>query len=108
MALKTNLFRTPRHRKYDYIPRYYNPEKEALEARIKKAEVMAEDSIEGMKSRISGKMKFGGSNTQEYESLRRKALRRSNFMLLAIIVILCILAFVGIELFLPTFLETIE
>lgn len=108
MALKTNLFRTPKHRKYDYIPRYYNPEKEEREARLKKAELMADDSIEGMKSRISSKMKHGGGGMKEYESQRRKALRRSNMLLLAIIIILSFAGFIAMEVYLPALLESLE
>lgn len=108
MALKTNLFRTPKHRKYDYIPRYYDPEKEEREERIRKAELMADDSIEGMKSRISSKMKYGGSGMKEYESHRKKALRRSNFTLLAIIIILIFAAFIAMEIYLPSLMKSLE
>lgn len=104
MALKTNIFKTPKHRKYDYIPRYYNPEKEELEARVKRAEIMQDDSIEGMKSRIAYKMKRAG-NTQDYESHRRKALMKSNLILLALIIGLILFSILGIASFSDEILE---
>ncbi|MGK0390828.1 MAG: hypothetical protein ACI94Y_003588 [Maribacter sp.] len=104
MALKTNIFKTPKHRKYDYIPRYYSPEKEELDARIKRAEEMQDDGIEGMKSRIAYKMKRAG-NTQDYESHRKKALMKSNLTLLALIIGLVVASILGIMFFSAEILE---
>ena len=107
MALRMNLFRTPNHRKYDYIPRYYNPDKEALEERLKRAEVMADDSIEGMKNRISSNLKRGG-NSKDYEFHRRKALMKSNLLLLAIIIILLFATGIILEVYLPDIIKKFE
>jgi hypothetical protein len=104
MALKTNIFKTPKHKKYDYIPRYYSPEKEELDARIKRAEKMQDDGIEGMKSRIAYKMSRAG-NTQAYESHRKKALMKSNLTLLALIIVLIVASIFCIMIYLDEILE---
>jgi hypothetical protein len=44
-----NLFKVPKHRRYEYIPRYYDPEKEEREARLRRREKMSEASVEGAK-----------------------------------------------------------
>jgi hypothetical protein len=36
------LFKAPNHRQFDYTPRYYDPEKEELKARIERAKYEAE------------------------------------------------------------------
>ncbi len=107
MALRTNLFKTPKHRKYGYVPRYYNPDKEALEEKIKKAELLAEDSIEGTKARIKHQMRKGRSNG-EYKSERRKAMIRSNLLLIAIIIILLVGGFMALEVYLPSLIESLD
>jgi hypothetical protein len=40
-----SLFKTPRYRKFEFRPRYYNPEKEAFEERILKQEKKSEASF---------------------------------------------------------------
>ena len=37
MAFRISFFRTPKHRVFNYKPRYWNPEKEAFEERIKQS-----------------------------------------------------------------------
>ena len=36
MALRFSFFKVPEHKRFEYIPRYWNPEKEEREARLKR------------------------------------------------------------------------
>lgn len=107
MALRFNVFKTPLHRKYDYIPRYYNPDKEEMENKLKRARLLADDSIEGTKARISSQMKRG-KRSKEFKAERKKAMMRSNMLLLFILGILLVGGFVAMEVYLPNLLKTLE
>lgn len=107
MALRFNMFRTPKHRKYDYIPRYYNPDKEELEQKIRMAELKAEDSVEGAKARISSGLRRGKSS-KAYKSERKKAMLRSNLMLIFILIILVAGVLYFAEVYLPALMERFE
>jgi len=54
-----SIFKTPKHQKYKYIPRFYDPDKEDLERRLEKAKKMRTDDPEGMKMRISSGLRRG-------------------------------------------------
>jgi len=108
MALRFNMFRTPKHRKYDYIPRYYNPNKEELEQKIKMAELKAGDSIEGAKARISSGLRKRGKSSFTYKSERKKAMLHSNLMLIFILVVLILGVLYFAEVYLPTLMEKFE
>lgn len=107
MAIRFNMFKTPNHRKYGYIPRYYNPDKEEMENKLKRARLLADDSIEGTKARISNQMKRG-RKTKEFKAERKKAMFRSNMLLLFILGVLLIGGFIAMEVYLPELLETLE
>ncbi len=97
------VFRLPKHSRYNYIPRYYDPDKEALDERMKKIQLQSEDSAEGMKTRIAAGLRRG----QGDGSLRRKSVLRSNVLILGIIVILVMLSVLFINYYLPRILESL-
>lgn len=105
MGFRMNMFRTPKHRQYGYSPQYYNPKQEDLEKRLERAELMTQEGIEGTKARILYNMKRG-ANKRAYKSARQKALFRSNMLLFALVVILLLAAFYGVEVYLPKLLES--
>ena len=93
-----NFFNQTKHRRFEYIPRYYNPAKEELEKRLSKYQKEKPSGIEDMKINIRA-------------GLRNRAPGGSGFNLrysLLIMAILVILLFITIYLFsayLPVFLE---
>ncbi len=94
------FFKLPRHRTFDYKPRYWDPEKEELEKRVKAVEKRNENDPEAMKARISrGLRKRGGGFTDQQFSNRQ--IRRSNYILLLVLVGLIILTFLFVTLYLP-------
>jgi len=90
------FFKTPKPQRFDYKPRFYDPEKEELRDRLRSADQKEDYSADNMKSRISGgfRRKTGGYATDR--QFRSQQVKRSNFMLLAII---AFLIFTGYLLF---------
>lgn len=96
---RLSLFKLPnRHKRFEYVPRYYNPEKEELERKIARAK--AEAALNGsrdngreieFRSKFEGK--WGGSEV-------KSAAIRSNIRLLVIFAILIIVfyyIFIGLD-----------
>ena len=97
MAL-LNPFRVPKHQKYKYVPRYWEPEKEEFKQRIRQSAHADSGNPEDMKARISR----GFQRRSLYRGTAHKvATRRSNLILLALIVGLLYLAYVLIVKYLP-------
>ena len=101
-----NFFRTPKPQRYRYVPRFYDPDKEELEARIKRAAGEKQDQApEAMKARISAGFKQKSRVDPAY---RKQQSKRSNMILFSSIIILLVLAYVLIERYLPTLMEALE
>jgi len=100
--------RRPRHKSFDYIPRYYDPEKEERDGRIRT--LKGEDAInspEAAKVRIKGS--FRKPITRSYETDQyKKSLQKSRKMVLAITLILLLLTLYFLLEYLPNFLEAFE
>ena len=75
----------PKHKGFNYKPRYWDEAKEELHARVQAAQNVDSDDLEAMKSRISGKMRRA---SKVDGSFRRTQVRRSNFILLGIVLAL--------------------
>ncbi len=66
-----NFNKTPKHNKFDYTPRYYDPEKEALDQQVQRHEdrndpELAKDRIRsGLKNKYRGDKKFRASETKK-------------------------------------------
>ncbi len=108
MGLRMNFFRVPRHRKYEYLPRYYDADKAELEERLKKAELMAQDNIEGTKARIAHKLSTRSGNGRSFEPQRRKAIIRSNIRLLLILIFLIVLCLFLWDMYMPEIIDMLE
>ena len=107
MAL-LKMFRTPKNQRYDYKPRYWDPEKEALEERLGKYKSSKENDVEAVKARLSRGFRRGGSNYKVSSEMRSKQLFRSNMILLAVIAILIFLAYVAFKVYVPGIVNMIE
>ncbi len=92
-----SFFKTPRHQKFEYKPRYWNPEKEDLDKRIEMAKRENNDP-NAMKSRISHGFR------RSYNSSSRKksnASKKSTIRLLVIIGILLLFCYYFLVVYLP-------
>ncbi len=96
-----SFFKTPKHQKFRYTPRYWDPQKEDLENRIKQAKKDNNDP-EALKSRISKglqrKHQFGGHRSASSS-------KKSTLRLLVIIGILLLFAYYFLVVYLPRFEE---
>jgi hypothetical protein len=104
MAL-SRFFKTPNHRQFDYIPRHWNPRKEDLEKRLESAQKKTSKDVAGMKARISGSMRRGGSFA-DTKRTRSSYIFRSNLMLLGIVIVLVAVSYLLFVQYLPLFLDS--
>ncbi|MEL7022008.1 MAG: hypothetical protein AAGK47_10385 [Bacteroidota bacterium] len=106
MAL-LNFFKTPRHQRYNYIPRFYDPKKEDLEERLRIMEGVKSGDTEDIKKRISGGFR-ASSYASGASTYRNKQVVRSNIMLIVIVVVLCLLAYLMTNIYLEEIVDLIE
>jgi hypothetical protein len=85
----SGLGKVPKHRKFDYVPRFYDAEKEELEERLKR---YGDDSKNStlMKERITDGFRQGYLGDDNY---RKSLAKKSNLRLLYIIVILVLITY---------------
>ena len=100
-----NFLRPPQNQRYAYRPRFWNPEKEKMEERLKYLEETKENSPEAVKKRLQGGFRkgFGGD-----PAVRTAAVSKSNMILLVTIIVLMFLCFLFLTVYLPEIVETIE
>ncbi len=96
--MKFFVTRTPKHRQFDYKPRYWDQEAEEREERLKRLESLKDGSVEGTKARISSGFKRGyrGNST-----VRRRQVMRSNLILIGIVVLLLFFCYLFLTVYLP-------
>ncbi len=83
MNIRGNLFRTPKHKKFQYTPRYYDEQKEELKERVRRAEKRAEDTEDARKERIkTGMRRSVNTSGMDLGKVRRKAVFKANMMVL--------------------------
>lgn len=99
-----SFFKTPRHQKFKYVPRYYDPQKERLDEIIKNAKGEGSTSTEQMKSRISRSFQSRSGSSSQRASINR----RSNILLIVIIITLFAFTYLLLTVYLPRFLQQIE
>lgn len=85
----SGLGKVPKHRKFDYIPRFYDQEKEELEERLNRYGSDSKDS-NLMKQRITDGFRQGYLGDENY---RKSLAKKSNLRLLYIIVILVLITY---------------
>ena len=100
------FFKTAKPRSFNFIPRYYDPEEEERAERHKRREKLMNKDTEGMKERISSGLKYRGGYTSD-RSARKRAVRKSNFVMLAVLVFLILLTYGFIKVYLPQIMEAL-
>lgn len=99
MAL-LRFFKVPRHQKFNYKTRFYDPRKEELEERLKRADGVKNGDTEAMKARISEGFRGGGYHKVDTR-FRARQVRRSNMVLIGVIAVLLLLAYLIFNIYLP-------
>jgi len=106
MAL-LRFFRVPKHQQFKYNTRFYDPRKEELEQRIQRAEGVKNGDTEAMKARISEGFRGGGYYKVD-NRFRSRQVRRSNMVLIGVIVVLLLLAYLIFNIYLPEGVEMLN
>lgn len=109
MAL-LRFFRPPKHQRYEYRPRYYDPAKEDLKERLRLADRKKSNDAESTKARIAagfGRRSGSGSYLVSAEA-RRQSTYRSNMRLVIVFVVLVVGTILVLLEFLPNLLEMLE
>ncbi len=96
-----SFFKRPKHQRFEYKPRYWNPEREELNERVRRAQRDSNDP-EAMKSRISSGLR---RSYKLHASRNSNAYKRSNFRLLLIVGIILVLCYYFVVVYLPKFEE---
>lgn len=104
MALR-RFIKLPKHQRYQYKPRYWDPEKEELEARMEQIESLKNAGTDGMKARIASGMKRGYKGDQRY---RNRQTSRSNLVLLFVVIGLLALCYIFLTVYLPEIMSQID
>lgn len=104
MAL-LRFFRVPKHQRYEYKPRYWDPQKEELEERLERIKQIQGEGTDAMKARISSGLKRGYRGDQR---LRQQRAMRSNLLLIGVIVVLLLISYALLTIYLPGLVEAIE
>ncbi len=94
-----NFLKTIKPVQFDFKPRYYDQDKEERSKRLKELEELRNADTEGMKARISSGLRR--SSDMSAMHYRRKAVMRSNMLVMALIVILALLAYLFVNVYLP-------
>ena len=92
------IFNTPKHQRFEYKPRHWNPQKEELYKRLDQIEKMKQKDPEALKARIAHNMRRGG--WQDSRS-RQISVLRYNLFLAAIIAGLAFFTYVFLVVYLP-------
>ena len=80
------FFKLPKYNEFNYIPRYYDPEKEAREERIKKIKQELGDTDETYVPNIKGSFR-------RYHRAQKRDKKVSNLRLLVILIFLSLAAY---------------
>ncbi len=104
MALMS-FFKRPKHQRFQYHPRHYDPKKEDLEKRLQLARRAQEGDPDAIKERISTGFR---KKYQARKGSGRTSMFRTNMLLLAIIVVLFGLTYVLLTVYLPRIIQLLE
>lgn len=97
--------RLPKHQKYEYKPRYWDPRKEQLEERLKRSEASQKDEVESVKARLSSHGFRRGFSVDGHD--RKQQAMRSNLVLLGVIAILILLSYLFLTAYLPRIVDAV-
>ena len=99
-----SFFRTPRHQHFEYKPRYWDPDKEKLDARLKKRNKNLSEK-EARKIRMNSGFRARYSTEKINKS---KAIRKSNLIRLAVFIGLMLISIIVLSEKIIKFVEYLE
>ena len=100
------FFSTKRYknRTFNYIPRYYDPEREAL---LNKLKARGNDNVDGEMTKLRLRQEFATYKSNSEDSVRKKGLLSSSSLrLLVIIIILSAASYIILDNLLPKMMKS--
>jgi hypothetical protein len=96
------MFKTIGNQRYDYKPRYYDPDKEVLQERIRLREKMKSGDKDAIKLSMRNSMRRqrDKKETSDY-------IAKSNVTILVVFTALLLIAVLALNVYLPEFLEVV-
>lgn len=98
----SRMFKTIGNQRYEYKPRFYDPDKEALKERLK----LKERVRAGDKAAIKQSMRNSMSRQRDKQTTS-DYVAKSNVTVLVIFTALIVIAILALNLYLPEFLEVV-
>lgn len=98
MSIIGGFFKKTKHQKFEYKPRYWNPQKEELMERVNSAQGKGDNNPEAIKNRIANNLR---RNYQSKNRSSRSSSKKSTLMLLAITAGLIALSYYFLTVYLP-------
>lgn len=101
------FLKLPKYQRYEYKPRYWDPQKEEMEKRVQHIKDRQNGvTADSVRSRIaSGGIRRGFEATG---ARRKQQAMRSNFILIGVILALLFLAYMLLNVYLPEFEEMLN
>ena len=96
------MFKTIGNQRYDYKPRYYDPDKEAMQQRIRLREKVKAGDKDAIKQSMRNSMRRqrDKQETSDY-------IAKSNVTILVVFTALLLIAILALNMYLPEFLEVV-
>lgn len=98
----SKMFTAIGNQRYDYKPRYYDPDKEALQERLDLKRRAKAGDKEAIKTQMRNSMR-----RQVDKKTASKHANNSNIMIMAIFAILLVMSVFALNVYLPEFLEVV-
>ncbi|MFT5168931.1 MAG: cytochrome c-type biogenesis protein CcmH/NrfG [Saprospiraceae bacterium] len=98
MTMIGGFFKKLRYQRFEYKPRYWDPEKEELEGRVKVAQGTGDNDPEAVKRRIANNLR---RNYKSRSNAARTSSKKSTIMLFVIIGALVVLSYYFLTVYLP-------
>ncbi|HMQ61643.1 MAG TPA: hypothetical protein PKE06_13300 [Flavilitoribacter sp.] len=96
------FFKVPKHKSFDFKPRFYDPEKEEQDIKASRADRIRSGGADGAKARIKGGFR---RSFNEESSYRKEQMRRANIRLFMIIAVLLVLTYFLLKVNLPGLMQ---
>lgn len=100
-----SFFNTSKNQRYEYHPRFWDPEKEQKKQRLEHLENIKNTDPDQVKSRLTGSFRRGYVSDAE---LRTREVNKSNRNLVIIILVLLALSYIFLTIYLPEIVASVE
>ena len=91
--LRVSFFKTNKPKKFEPIPRFYDPHKEAIEQLMRKHEESEKAKIERIKYKVKNNFQGSNSGAGRFSSSYKRSVRSSNLRLIIILFLMLLLIY---------------